>query len=268
VSGRELSVVDVFQAELFQACLRNGAIDLKISLNGSDRVFNADTMFSSNEHFFLVEFKSSLGELKSEDRKPAACILCDGLFTYPNMLELHQQCHYAMWGKKQYNGNLGSVYGVYEDLICRPKTLPLCESVWQTPIHRDAELDEPKTWEGKELAVRAAQKTAGLDREKFLYYLEWLLWARTSDGGSTATGALPIMLFGTSLLGGVSGMPFKNFQSLEAWAQPFIDEHNRQRPTAQSTHAPEPPDSPALKPGDESDSRSKRSSSKSSPGPR
>lgn len=268
MSGRELSVVDVFHGELFQACWRNNSVELKISLNGADRVFNADAMFSSNDRFFLIEFKSSLGDLKSEDRKPAACLLCEGLFKHPKILQVHQQCHYAMWGKKQYNGNLETKYGVYEDLVCRSQTLPLCEAVWHVPNHRESELDAPKHWKGTDLAFDATQNKAGLGREEFLPYLEWLLWTRTSGGGSTGRGTLPIMLFGTSLLGDVNGQPFENFQSLEAWAQPFIDERNRNRPATASNATPAPHNPSTLSAGDDSDSKREGSSSKNRPGPR
>lgn len=252
MSGREISVIDTFYFELLQACARHGTIDLKVSLNGADRKFNADTMFSSDGQFFLIEFKSSPGTLKKEEHKPSACILCEGLFKYPEVLDLHQQCHFAMWGRKEYKGGLDTVYGIYEDLVCRTGTLPLCEGVWPYQTHRNPNptLDIPLTWKGIHLADEVSQRKAGLDRDRFLKYLEWLLWARNSGAGSTANRALPIILYGTSLLGGVKSIPFKNFLELEAWAKPYLDMHNKQQLNAHPSSEP----APSATPTDEFDS--------------
>lgn len=248
MSGREPSVSLTFHFELWQACVSHGAIDLNIPLSGADRVFNADNMFSSDGRFFLVEFKSSRGDLRSEDHKKSACVLCEGLFTYWEALDLHQQCHFAAWGKKRYNGGLDTFFGVYEDLVCRPETLPSCGAVRQNPAHRHLEYDGPAEVSGEQLAIAVATGQSGLERHDFLRYLNWLLWARGETGSYEKTRAMPITLFGTSFAGGIKSREFANFQQLDAWAEPFIAKYMA---AVNPSAASDPPSEPSsdTKPG-------------------
>ncbi|MGR6499243.1 hypothetical protein IYR97_20015 [Pseudomonas fulva] len=221
---------------------------MNIPLSGADRVFNADNMFSSDGRFFLVEFKSSRGDLRSEDRKKSACVLCEGLFTYWEALDLHQQCHFAAWGKKRYNGGLDTFFGVYEDLVCRPETLPSCGAVRQNPPHRHLEYDGPAEVSGEQLAIAVATGQSGLERHDFLRYLNWLLWAREETGSYEKTRAMPITLFGTSFAGGIKSREFANFQQLDAWAEPFIAKYMA---AVNPSAASDPPSEPSsdTKPG-------------------
>lgn len=241
MSGREPSVSLTFHFELWEACRSHGAIDMNIPLNGADRVFNADNMFSSNDRFFLVEFKSSRGDLRSEDHKKSACLLCEELFNSWEALELHQQCHFAEWGKKRYKEGLDTFFGVYEDLVCRPETLPTCSAVRVTPEHRQHAFDDPAERSGEQLAIDVAIGDSGLERHDFLRYLDWLLWTRGDAGVYEKTRALPITLFGTSFAGGIKSREFANFQQLEAWAEPFIAKYKASpTPSATADPAPEP----------------------------
>jgi len=205
-------------------------------------------MFSSDGRFFLVEFKSSRGDLRSEDRKKSACVLCEGLFTYWEALDLHQQCHFAAWGKKRYNGGLDTFFGVYEDLVCRPETLPSCGAVRQNPPHRHLEYDGPAEVSGEQLAIAVATGQSGLERHDFLRYLNWLLWAREETGSYEKTRAMPITLFGTSFAGGIKSREFANFQQLDAWAEPFIAKYMA---AVNPSAASDPPSEPSsdTKPG-------------------
>ncbi|MBI6856162.1 hypothetical protein YA0002_25705 [Pseudomonas cichorii] len=241
VSGRETSVSLTFHYELFQACRSHGAIDLNIPLNGADRVFNADYMFSSDDQFFLIEFKSSKGDLRSENHKESACLLCEGLFNIPEALELHQQCHFAMWARKGHNDGLNTFFGVYEDLVCRSENLPSCGAVYIEPEHRFHNFDEPKVRSGEQLATDVAMKLVGLGRDDFLRYLEWLLWTRSDASSYEKNRELPITLFGTSFAGGIKSREFKSFQQLEAWAEPFIEKYNAAHTPAKPDPAPESP---------------------------
>lgn len=235
VSGRETSVSLTFHFELFQACLEAGAIDLNVPLNGADRVFNADYMFSSNDQFFLIEFKSSRGGLSSEDHKESACNLCHELYEEDVALQLHRHCHFAMWGHKAYRGGLDTFFGVYENLVCRPKILPSCEAVYSIP-YKDGFVEHT----GEELARAVANKKCGLNQVQFVAYLQWLLWARKGD---TKKRELPITLFGTSFAGGVKSREFKSFDQLELWAAPFMANYVAPADSQPESDDPEP-DSP------------------------
>ncbi|WP_417702204.1 hypothetical protein [Pseudomonas sp.] len=239
MAGRELSVIDAFHFDLIQACQRHGAIDLKISLNSGDRNLNADSMFAINGRFFLVEFKSNMGSLQDEDRKESACFLCEGLLEVAEALELHQECHFAMWGRKKKNDGLDTFYGVYEDLVCRPETLPSCEAV-----RCNQKLNIPQIGAGEELADKVARKSAGLDRAGFLAYLEWLLGAKDTASTYEESSELPITLFGTSFAGGVKSREFKNFKQLADWAEPFISSYKSAQIAATPDPTPPPPSSP------------------------
>lgn len=224
MSGRETSVSVTFHSQLFKACLAHGSIELNIPLSGADRYFNADHMFSSNEQFFLIEFKSRLGNLGSEDNKLSACMLCEGLFECDHAADLHRLCHFAMWGKKSYLAGLETFYGVYQDLVCRPNILPSCAAVQDMTLPDwPPEVIDELIRSGPELAEAVALQRLGLEKHNFLIYLAWLLGTRKGDNKKRE---LPITLYGISFAGGIESKAFHSFVEFEQWVAPVFTNPN------------------------------------------
>ncbi|SMG73070.1 Uncharacterised protein [Klebsiella quasipneumoniae] len=209
--GREDSVTDVFKFQVQDACRHYGMSDLIISLNGSDRDINADTLFGVCDRFFLVEMKSYKRNIRDESLKPAVCLLCKGLLNSQEIRQWHRACHFIMWGRLV-KDSLDTRYTIYQDSVCRDSVLPGCRGLGCTP--------PPEIYTGKELARKAARGEAGLSKPDFFHYLYWLLNDRESyDFMIQKPSQLGFNLYGTSTANGhVISKTFKTYDDLEVWA--------------------------------------------------
>ncbi|HDR8968087.1 hypothetical protein KDX16_15020 [Burkholderia vietnamiensis] len=176
--------------------------------NGADRYVNADEFFGVGEHFFLVEFKSSKGSLKTEARKSSACKLCGRLNESTDARELHDAGHFASWGNKTYNGPLRTSIGVYRKLVCRSDVLTTCEHTTSTPGEWDAV-------SGDDFLENLERADIGLDAERFKVYLRWLLES-PPDSGSPPE--FPLVLFGYTYSKGVLDQEFSSYADFSNWA--------------------------------------------------
>ncbi|BBS49894.1 hypothetical protein WP5S18E05_P11780 (plasmid) [Klebsiella quasipneumoniae] len=211
--GREDSVTDVFKSQVRNACREHGMSDLIASLNGRDRDFNADTLFGVCDRFFLVEMKSYNRNVRDEAKKPAVCLLCNGLQRNSQVRRWHKACHFIMWGRVV-KDSLETRFTIYQDSVCRDSVLPNCSGLGDPP--------EPTIYRGEDLARGAALGTAGLSKPDFFHYLWWLLNGRAVDVDEfkIAPGSrLGFSLFGTSdTTGSVISKTFSTYGELEMWA--------------------------------------------------
>lgn len=170
--GREDSVTDVFKSQVRNACREHGMSDLIASLNGSDRDINADTLFGVCDRFFLVEMKSYNRNVRDEAKKPAVCLLCNGLQRSSRVRSWHRACHFIMWGRVV-KDSLETRFNIYQDSVCRDSVLPNCSGLGEPP--------KPTIYRGEDLARGAALGTAGLSKPDFFNYLWWLLNGRAES---------------------------------------------------------------------------------------
>ncbi|MGC0909548.1 hypothetical protein [Pantoea agglomerans] len=176
-NGREESVKEYFDRVFRSSCDHHGKIDLLAHLNGLDNRFNADTLYSNFENFFLIEFKSYKGNIKDEQKKPAVCLLCCGLSSDDFITALHDSCHFLMWGNKIRGLGLEANYDIYRNVVCNTSILPNCKGA------KDMNL-LPETKPSKLLAYHAGNNSAGLNATEFKIYLDWLLNSRGCNNGS------------------------------------------------------------------------------------
>lgn len=211
--GREDSVTDVFKSQVRNACREHGMSNLIASLNGSDRDINADTLFGICDRFFLVEMKSYKRNVRDEAKKPAVCLLCNGLQRHSQIRSWHRACHFIMWGRVV-KDSLDTYFTIYQDSVCRVSVLPSCSGLGEPP--------KPKIYRGEILARKAALSTAGLSKPDFFDYLWWLLHDRAVDVDEfkIAPGSkLGFTLFGTSdTTGTILSKTFRTYADLEKWA--------------------------------------------------
>ncbi|MDC7871338.1 hypothetical protein TH60_17755 [Pantoea ananatis] len=170
-NGREESVKEYFDRIFRSACDHYGKIDILAHLNGLDKRFNADSLYSNFEKFFLIEFKSYKRNIKDELKKPAVCLLCCGLSSNDEITTLHDSCHFLMWGKKLRDEGLEADYDIYRNVVCNTIILPDCKGA------KDMKLfPEKKT--SRLLAYHAGNNSVGLNATEFKVYLDWLLNSR------------------------------------------------------------------------------------------
>lgn len=195
MSAREDGVRLNFHINLFQHCIENGTIDLKVPASGADQFLTADDIFGHEEFYFLVEFKSWKHSLKHEDRKPAACNLCMRLASDVSARNLHDRGHFAAWGHRPDETSIPIQMGVYRKMVCNKATLLNCAAV---QVNAKAGLSIGDNEFLKKLHVREY----GIEYADFINYLKWLL-------GSTKPGAIsadfPLDLYGGSLVGAMEG---------------------------------------------------------------
>lgn len=209
MAGREDSLKAIFDTLLVSACRYYNGMDVRMPLNGLDQFFNADTLFSTFDRFFIVEFKSYESSLKAENNKPTACQICCGLPISPEIIPLHDACHFAMWG------NIGATllygnYDVYRKCVCNTSILPTCAGAANSML-------SPSPQHFKFLAKAAGLNKAGLEAYDFITYLEWLLGHRGGSGGGS--GDFNAAIYATSSTHAINGIPFKNRDSLLKWSQ-------------------------------------------------
>ncbi|ENU1170596.1 hypothetical protein [Enterobacter kobei] len=209
MAGREDSLKAIFDTQFISACRHFGRIEIRAPLNGLDQFFNADTLFSTFDKFFIVEFKSYQSSLKAENRKPTACQICCGLPISPGIIPLHDACHFAMWGNMG-GGALYGNYDVYRKCVCNTSILPQCRGAAHSML-------SPTPKHFNVLAKLAGQNRAGLSSPEFQIYLEWLLGNRGGSGGGS--GDFNAAIYATSSTHVVNGISFKNRDVLHRWSQ-------------------------------------------------
>lgn len=76
LTGREDSVKREFDIIFGDVCKALGKVDMTAPLNGADRYFNADTMFSNYDNFFLLSLSHIMTVLKGKiiKNQPATCV--------------------------------------------------------------------------------------------------------------------------------------------------------------------------------------------------
>ncbi|MEQ5297298.1 hypothetical protein AB7196_18575 [Providencia rettgeri] len=213
MAGREDSVKAIFDTQFISACNHFGGIEIRMPLNGQDQFFNADTLFSTFDKLFIVEFKSYRSSLRAENKKPKACQICCGLPISPQIIPLHDACHFAMWGNIG-NELLHANYDIYRNCVCNTNILPTCEGAAKSQLSAS-----PKHM--NVLAKLAGENKAGLNSEQFQIYLEWLLGSRGGNGtkGAEGNGDFNAAIYATSSTHAVSGISFKSRHELHVWSQ-------------------------------------------------
>lgn len=93
----EQSLADRFNNYLTRKASLKGVAVEAFSLDGQDSLVGADYVLADSHRFALVEFKYTQHDLVSEAHKPRRLTLCYGLQIYPDMRELHDQCHFVVW---------------------------------------------------------------------------------------------------------------------------------------------------------------------------
>lgn len=209
MAGREDSVKAEFDSLFISACTHYNSVDVRAPLNGLDQFFNADTMFSTFDKFFIIEFKSQRSSLKAENNKPSACDICCGLRVDQHIIPLHDECHFAMWGKME-QGILQGYFDIYRFCVCSRAILPDCNGAKYWNLF-------PEPYHFKLLAQKAGLNNAGLNADDFLIYLEWLLGSR--GVGRTGSGDFNATIYATSSTHGIAGMPFKSIENLRSWSK-------------------------------------------------
>lgn len=207
-TGREDSLKSAFDTELINACQALGGTEIRIPLNGQDRFLNADTLFSSFDRFFIVEFKTEEYSLKAEHKKPLACVLCTNIEGNTVIIKLHDECHFAMWGYLE-ERELRGEYDSYRKSVCNSDILPNCPSAIKQNLH-------PTPMDYSFLAYHAAMNEAGIDSASFQIYLEWLLGGRGDGGGGT--GDFKGAIYASSTTHDIHIVMFESRAELHKWA--------------------------------------------------
>lgn len=209
MAGREDSLKAIFGTQFESACRYFGGMDVIMPLNGLDQFLNADTLFSTFDKFFIVEFKSYRSSLKAENKKPSACQICCGLPVSPGIIPLHDACHFAMWGNMGPQLLYGN-YDIYRRCVCHTSILPDCDGA-------AASMLSPIPKHFKYLARSAGLNQAGLNADDFMVYLGWLLGNRGGSGGGR--GDFNAAIYATSSTHAIDGIQFKSRDSLLKWSQ-------------------------------------------------
>ena len=207
--GREDSLKAIFDTQFISSCMHFGRIEVRAPLNGLDQFLNADTLFSTMDKFFIVEFKSYKSSLSAENKKPTACQICCGLLVSPEIIPLHDACHFAMWGNIK-GQQLYGIYDTYRNCVCNTNILPECSGAIISQLS-----SSPKRFNN--LARLAGQNLAGLDSDEFQVYLEWLLGSR--GGSGKGSGDFNAAIYATSSTHAISGISFKYRAKLHEWSK-------------------------------------------------
>ncbi|WJT05441.1 hypothetical protein ACEPWQ_24720 (plasmid) [Leclercia adecarboxylata] len=209
MAGREDGLKALFDTRFISACSYFKGMEVRMPLNGLDQFFNADTLFSTFDKFFIVEFKSYQSSLNAERKKPTACQICCDLPVSPTIIPLHDACHFAMWGNIEETLLYGN-YDIYRKCVCNSSVLPTCRGAAQSMFSPN-----PKHYDV--LARLAGRNNAGLNADDFLIYLEWLLGRR--GGSGEGRGDFNAAIYATSTTHAVNGVPFKSMASLQRWSK-------------------------------------------------
>lgn len=152
----------------------------RFDLDGQDRKALADMIFTDYDYFVLVEGKNSQKDLRSERLKAErVCRLCHGLATNPNMLKLHDACHFITWRDSK---SEKIKLDVYRNQIC---TTAVLGSKCKLPTLSSG-LGEPfklKTFSEGFFHVPPPPKYA-IGRSEFDAYIHWLVGTVTKGSSS------------------------------------------------------------------------------------
>lgn len=214
LTGREDSVKREFDIIFERVCKHYGKVDMTAPLNGADRYFNADTMFSNFDSFFLVEFKSHYDSVKRENHKESACDLCCGLNLDKQIMSLHDLCHFIAYGADK-NGKMVVEWDIYKNRVCNSQTLPECAgaaSINGAPVNGDA----------YDLVEDVFDSIKGLDKDRFKTYLNWLLGSRglskTRKAAVKKNGNFKAKIYASSSDYVMESPIFESINDIELWA--------------------------------------------------
>jgi len=116
----EQAVIDAFNTFMQNEGRKRGRSFRHIPLDGQDRYVLADYILTNESTFTLVEFKYSLPQLASEEKKTKVSTLCAHLARDKTMCARHDLCHFIAWMQMpDRRPNLN----VYRHEICNRKIL-------------------------------------------------------------------------------------------------------------------------------------------------
>lgn len=237
MSGREDAVSISFHHRLFSEAIKNKTVEMGIPTGGGDRWLNADSIFTRNELFFLVEFKSAKHNLKDESRKDSACNLCNQLSSPSEHVGYHDRGHFAAWGHRPTGEEIPTKIGIYRKMVCNSHTLPNCPAVNGITSQDDGVKDT-------KFIDELATGTYGLDDQEFIKYLQWLLNSGKGGGGGTANASIPqavsntefpLDLFGVSFSATSHNLKlerhrFGTYAAFTAWATRVVSQRQHLLP--------------------------------------
>lgn len=93
----EQSVIDVFNKFMHTEARNRSRNFRHIALDGQDRHVLADYILTNESTFTLVEFKYTLSQLPSEEKKAKVALLCEELVRDGAMRARHDLCHFIAW---------------------------------------------------------------------------------------------------------------------------------------------------------------------------
>ncbi|RAS31916.1 hypothetical protein [Paraburkholderia bryophila] len=202
----EQAVIDGFNTFMrIEAGKRQGNFR-HIALDGQDRHVLADYILTNESTFTLVEFKYTLSQLASEEKKDKAAILCEQLAFTRSMRARHDLCHFIAW---MHLPERRPSVNIYRKEICNRQILG-----------RNCELEpEFPAAKSRVSAVEFARSffeeptARTLPIDEFELYVKWLC----SLGGRNASGLE--LLVGDENSGNCDLMEFESVRLLYDWFQ-------------------------------------------------
>lgn len=202
----EQAVIDVFNAFMHTEARNRCRNFRRIALDGQDRHVLADYILTNESTFTLVEFKYTLSQLPSEEKKAKVSLLCEELVRDGAMRARHDLCHFIAWMQlPARRANLN----VYRHEICNCEILgrgcgletesPSATSRLSAVEFAHSFFEEP------------AARTLSID--EFEVYVEWLC----SLGGSSASQLE--LLVGDEDSGDCDFIEFGSLRLLYDWFQ-------------------------------------------------
>lgn len=211
----EQAVIDVFNT-FMQTEARNRSQNFRhIALDGQDRHVLADYILTNESTFTLIEFKYTLSQLASEERKAKVPLLCKALVRDQAMRARHDLCHFIAWMQLPVRrANLN----IYRQEICN------CQILGHDCGLRAESPDAASRVSAVEFARSFFEEptTRTLSIDDFEVYVEWL-W---SLGGSTASQLE--LLVGDGDSGDCDLIGFGSLRLLYDW---FESRHRAMRPS-------------------------------------
>lgn len=211
----EQAVIDVFNT-FMRTEARNRSRNFRhIALDGQDRHVLADYILTNESTFTLVEFKYTLSQLSSEEKKARVSLLCKELVRDEAMRARHDLCHFIAWMQlplRRANVN------IYRQEICNCQVLGLdCGLQAELPVAA-ARISAVEF--ARSFFEEPATRTLSID--DFEVYVEWLC----SLGGSSASQLE--LLIGDEDSGDCDFIEFGSLRLLYDW---FQSRHRTMRPS-------------------------------------
>jgi hypothetical protein len=173
----EQAVIDGFNTFMRREAGKRQGTFRHIALDGLDRHVLADYILTNESTFMLVEFKYTLSQLASEEKKDKAAILCEQLARNISMRASHDLCHFIAW---MHLPELRPCVNIYRNEICNRQILGCdCDlkADFPTEISRVSAPEFARSFFEEPTA-----RTLPID--EFEVYVKWLC----SLGGGNATG--------------------------------------------------------------------------------